>query len=247
MTIKTMEIQLPAVDGPMDGFVAQPEEAGPFPAVIVIMEGFGLNAHIRGVARRYAEAGYVAIAPDLYHRAPGKRVMDYDEVQKLSPLMGSVVDDQIVADVKTTVDYLKHQANVRADRIGITGFCMGGRVAYLAAARLPEDIQAAAVYYGGGIVSADRNEQRPVPPVELTSQIKGAVIGFFGDQDQWISVAQVNQIREALIATGVPSEIHLYAGADHGFFCEERATYHESSAKDAWRRTQEWFARYLKR
>jgi carboxymethylenebutenolidase len=246
MAIRTAQIELPASDSPMDAYVAIPEGSGPFPAVIVIMEAFGLNDHIKDVTRRYANAGYYAIAPDLYHRAPGERVVGYNELPKVMALMGSLTDAQIISDLKTTIDYLKHQPEVRADRIGITGFCMGGRVAYLGIASLPDDLKAAAVYYGGRIVGGDRNEKTPVAPIDLTHQIKGAVIGFFGDQDQGIPVEQVNTIRERLREAGVPSEIHLYQGAGHGFFCDDRAAYHEPSAKDAWARTLAWFEKYLK-
>lgn len=246
MPVQTSEIQLPTQDSPMDAFVAVPEGDGPFPTVIVIMEAFGLNDHIRDVARRYAAAGYYAISPDLYHRSPAPRVVGYEEMQKLMPLMGGLSDAHIEADLRTTLDFLKHQSAVAANRIGITGFCMGGRVAYLAAAYFPEEIKAAAVYYGGRIVGGDRNANSPVAPVDLTPQIRGAVIGFFGDEDRGIPVEQVDAIRAALATAGVPSEVHLYHGAGHGFFCDDRAAFHEASAQDAWRRTQDWFGRYLK-
>src|SRR5439155_20509065 len=128
MASQTSEIQLPATDSPMDAYVARPEGNGPFPAVVVIIEAFGLNEHIKDVTRRYADQGYYAIAPDLYHRAPGEHVVGYNELPKVMGLMGSTSDPQIVSDVKTAVEYLKHQPEVRADRIGITGCCMRGRV-----------------------------------------------------------------------------------------------------------------------
>src|SRR5207244_13090568 len=137
--------------GGMTCFLARPTAPARAPGVIVIQEAFGLNGHIQDVARRIAAEGYVALAPDLYWRAGKQRTVGYDQIGDAIALMQGVSDKDIVADVGSAIGYLERQPFVRSDRIGITGFCMGGRVSYLAACGLPEQIQASALLYCGGI------------------------------------------------------------------------------------------------
>ncbi|HZP41471.1 MAG TPA: dienelactone hydrolase family protein [Candidatus Binatia bacterium] len=235
MELETQTIDVPAEGGSLPGCLARPKTADRSPAVLVIMEAFGLNAHIQDVTRRIAAEGYVAFAPDLYWRGGKGRTVRYDELPAAIALMQTLRDDQVVADLRSAIAYLERQPFVRADRIGITGFCMGGRISYLAAAELPDKIKATAPFYGGGIA------------VDRTPQVRAPVLAFFGEKDPYIPPETVEALRSALARRGKDGEVVVYPGADHGFFCNERGSYQEAAAKDAWTRLLDFFARHLKR
>jgi len=231
-TTSTM-IDVPTPAGAMPAQLSRPAGAGPFPAVVVIQEAFGLNAHIKDVGQRLAGEGYVTIAPDVFHRGGRGRTAGYDELPKALQLMGELTDAGIVEDVRAAVDHLRTLPYVRADRIGITGFCMGGRVSFLAASKLPDAIAAAVPFYGGGIAP------------EWTATVKHPVLAFFGDQDPFIPNEQVETLRAEAKRLGKPVEIVVYAGAPHGFFCNERDSYRPDAAKDAWARLLAFFGEHL--
>ena len=220
--------------GGMPAYVARPAGSGRQPAVVVIQEAFGLNEHIKDVARRFAGEGYVALAPDLFYRGGKGRTARYDDLPKALELMGALKDDEIVADVGSAIAWLEKQPDVRAGRIGITGFCMGGRVSYLAACALPDKIAAAVPYYGGGI------------PVDRTTTLRAPVLAFFGDEDPFIPMDNVDKLRAEAKRLGKNVEIVVYPKAPHGFFCNERDSYRPEAAKDAWEKTKAFFARHLK-
>jgi carboxymethylenebutenolidase len=220
--------------GGMPAYVARPAGTGPWPAVLVIQEAFGLNAHIKDVARRVAAEGYVALAPDLFHRGGTGRTAGYDELPKALELMGALKDDEIVVDVASAIAHLERDLRVRAGRIGIMGFCMGGRVSYLAACALPDKIAAANPYYGGGI------------PVDRTATLRAPVLAFFGEDDPFIPLDQVEKLRTEAARLGKQVEIVVYPKAPHGFFCNERDSYRPDAARDAWERTKTFFARHLR-
>src|SRR5919197_2686397 len=150
MEITTTTIRLRAVDGEMRCHQALPRGPGKFPAVVVIMEAFGLNDHIKDVTERIAREGYAAIAPDLYYRE-SPNVVGYDQLQAAIGLMQTLADAKIIQDLRSVLNHLKAQNFVNADRIGITGVCMGVKIAVLAACKFPEEIKAAVPFYGGGI------------------------------------------------------------------------------------------------
>lgn len=230
----TEMVEIPAATGTMPAFLARPAGDGRSPVVIVIQEAFGLNAHIKDVARRVAAEGYVALAPDLFHRGGKNRVAGYDELPKALQLMGELTDDGITADVGSAIAWLEQQPFARADRLGITGFCMGGRVSYLTACTLPDKIKAAVPFYGGGI------------PVYLTEHLKAPVLAFFGDQDPFIPLDQVELLKSEAKRLGKRVEVVVYPGAPHGFFCNERDSYRPEAAADAWERLKKFFAQHLK-
>jgi carboxymethylenebutenolidase len=220
--------------GGMPAYVAKPGGGTfPWPVVLVIQEAFGLNEHIKDVARRVAGEGYLAVAPDLFHRSGKGRTAGYDELPKALELMGALADDGIVADVSSAIAWAEKQPNVKAGRIGITGFCMGGRVSYLAACALADKITASAPFYGGGI------------PVDRTATLKAPVLAFFGDQDPFIPMDQVEKLRAEAKKLGKQVEIVVYPGAPHGFFCNERDSYRPEAAKDAWEKVKSFFKKYL--
>ncbi len=246
MEITTERVSIPVGGGTMPGYLACPSTPGPHPAVIVWMEIFGVNAHIRDVTERVAKEGYVALAPNFFHRTAPTIEVGYDEAGMAAGIkeMGALRADQMIADAQAAVAFLRARKDVRGDRIGAMGFCIGGHMTYLTAAET--DIVAAASFYGGGIAAPQGPGGQPAP-IQRTNKIRGRMLCLFGGKDQMIDAAQVEQIRTALSEHSVKHEIVVYDAADHGFFCDQRATYHEASAKDAWERVKRLFAEELKK
>jgi len=227
-------VKVRTTDGEMPAFVARPTAAGRHPAVIVVMEAFGLNAHIKDVAGRIAAEGYVAIAPDAYYREPNN-VVGYDQLPEAIRLMTSLRDDKIVSDMGAVVSHLQGQDFVSGDRIGITGFCMGGRISFLTACNNAH-IKASAPFYGGGIGGL----------LDQASKIACPMMLFFGDQDPFIPNEEVENIKSTLARLKKTAEVVVYPGAPHGFFCNERDSYRPDAAQDAWQRLKTFLAKHLK-
>jgi carboxymethylenebutenolidase len=213
--------------------LARPKAAGKHPAVIVVMEAFGLNDHIKDVAKRVAAEGYVVLAPDMYYRE-GSPVATYENLPEAIRLMSGLTDDGIVRDIGAAIGSLQSHEAVKSDRIGITGFCMGGRISFLAACR-NSGIKAAVPFYGGGIGGLLGEADKLSCPTLL----------FFGDKDAFIPNEEVERIQSTLKKLGKPAEVKVYAGAEHGFFCNERSSYNAEAAKDAWKRLLAFFAQHL--
>lgn len=245
MEITSGMVQVPATDGSMSAFAARPTAAGKYPAVIVVQEAFGLNAHIKDVAARLAREGYATLAPDLYYREQGA-VVGYDNLPEAIRLMMGLWDDKIVKDMDAAISYLQQQPAVRGDRIGVTGFCMGGRVTFLTACLNPT-VKAAVPFYGGGIASVMQpGERTPKAPLEYTDKLAAPMLLFFGEDDAFIPLNQVDTIKHRLAALKKNAETVVYPGAPHGFFCEERDSYRADAAKDAWTRLLKFFGQHLK-
>jgi carboxymethylenebutenolidase len=243
MNVETRSANLKTPDGTMPAHVARPKGAsGQLAAVIVVQEAFGLNHNIQEIAERIAAEGYHAVAPNFYYREGGKAV-GYGELQEAIGLMGRWTDAQIVADVRAAVAALESDRGVRADRIGITGFCMGGRVSYLAACEIPA-IRAAVPFYGGGI-AGPQFTPGAAAPVSLTAKMRAAVQLHFGENDAYIPLTAVEDIRRTLEREKKDFEVHVYKGAGHGFFCRERADYNEEASKLAWERAKAFFKKHL--
>ena len=220
------------VDGQtMRCFAAMPEGAGPHPAVIVIQHAGGVDDFIQTMASRLADAGFAAIAPDLYHRDDPSS--GADAMRRMMRLR----DPNIIADVRAAKAHIAAQVGVRGDRVGITGFCMGGRVAYLMATQDPE-LSASVVFYGGNIM---------VPwgegpaPFEGTANINCPVLGLFGEDDGNPNPADVAKIDAEMTRLGKPHEFHSYKGAGHAFMNEGRPSHREDAAADAWKRATGFF------
>jgi carboxymethylenebutenolidase len=226
-----------AVEGQeMRCYVAEPSGAGPYPAVVVIQHAGGVDDFVRTMTDRVAEAGFAGVAPDLYHREEPNSSDD--------PLtrMGRLRDATIVTDVSAAIEHARALANVRGDRIGITGFCMGGRVAYLMAAQNAA-LRAAVVFYGGNIMVPWGDGPAPF---ELSERIGCPVLGLFGEEDGNPNPADVAKLDAELTRLGKAHEFHSYAGAGHAFMSEGRPSYRPEAAADAWRRCLAWFDRHLK-
>jgi carboxymethylenebutenolidase len=237
--MRTRDQHVDTADGPMRIYEAVPD-GEPRDAVIVIQEAFGVNPHIEDVTRRVADAGYHAVAPDMFHRTGGG-VVDYGDFGSVIPhFVGIGDDDAILADVDATIGYLRNLGFTH-DRIGIVGFCFGGRVSFLVASQ--RALGAAVGFYGGGIVTA-RFPQFPAL-VNGSKQMRAPWLGLFGDLDQSIPPEDVEQLRAALTDAPVDAEIVRYADAEHGFNCDARPAYNAPAAADAWKRTLDWFACHL--
>ena len=169
MSIVTETVDVSTPDGPMAAVVSRPDDNEPDPGIIVIQEIFGVNSNIQDIARRLAEEGYVAAAPDLFHRSGRLTTFAYTDFDGARAAVGALTDDGVVSDVSAVARYLGSQSTVAGVEIGITGYCYGGRVSFLSAARVPE-IRAAAVYYGGGIVPNPSQPARGIPPIELAGR-----------------------------------------------------------------------------
>jgi carboxymethylenebutenolidase len=223
-------------DGRMRCYVSAPSGTAPHPAVVVIQHAGGVDDFIRRMSDRVAEAGFVALAPDLYHRE------DPNSSDDPMTRMGRLRDASILSDVDAALDHAGGLPEVDGGQIGITGFCMGGRVAYLMAASNAA-FKAAVVFYGGNIMVPWG--QGPAP-LELSSQIGCPVLGLFGEDDPNPSPADVARIDAELTRLGKTHEFHSYPGAGHAFMNEERPSYREDAAEDAWPRCIAWFEQHLK-
>jgi carboxymethylenebutenolidase len=239
MAVKAEWVTTKTPDGDMRVYVASPEGSGPFPAIIVIMEIFGVNEHIQEVTRRYAEEGFVAASPEVYHRLAQKEA-SYEDMQVAFGLRQQLTDDQVMMDVDATYELLNNRPNVHKGQVGIVGYCYGGRVAYLAATRNP-NLKAVASYYGGRIVADE-----PDAPVNASANIKAPMILFFGEKDQSIPMDQVQKIDQTLKSLNKDYELVTYPQAGHGFFCDHRPAHYSAEASaDAWPKTIQFFQRNL--
>jgi len=225
------EVSYPGKGGALKAYLAAPGGAGPFPAVIVVQEWWGLDAHIKDVARRLAGEGYFTVAPDLYSRQ-GNRVTNDPNIA--AELMEGLKQSDGIDDLLSTINWIKTQSAAKATRIGIIGFCMGGSYATLAPC-VTRDIKAAAPFYG------------EIPPDEKLRELNCPMFYAYGENDGWIQRSDVDRLAGALRKFNKPGEVRVYKGCSHGFFNDTRAdVYSASDAKDAWSRTLKLFEENLK-
>ena len=238
MEITSTTVQLNTSDGKMEAYESRPKNGGARPGIIVLMEAFGVNSHIKDVTERVAREGYVAIAPDLYHRE-SERLVSYKDMGKAVEIMKRLQDPKVMDDVGAAIAHLKSQSYLKQGAIGVTGFCMGGRFTYLTAAHHNKDIKAAVAFYGGGIPAGKPS------PLDRTGEITCPITLFFGGKDPLIPQEHVDKINQTLKDQKKNFSLKLYPEATHGFFCNERESYHQESAKDAWEKTKSFFAQHL--
>ena len=224
----------------MGAYRAKPKGKANLPVIIVVQEIFGLHEWIRDIVRRFAKAGYYAIAPDLYQRqGDATKVADFKQL--FAEIVSKVPDAQVMADLDALTQFVgKDGGNAR--RIGITGYCWGGRITWLYAAHNPK-LKAGVAWYGR--VKGAATELQPQNPIELVSAINAPVLGLYGARDKGIPVADVEAMNAALKAAKKPSSIHLYPEADHGFLADYRPSYNEAAARDGWSRALAHFKKYL--
>jgi carboxymethylenebutenolidase len=206
--------------------------------VVVVQEAFGVNDHIEDVVRRFAEAGYLAVAPHLFHRT-GDPKLGYGNMEEVMPHMKALSPETILEDMDVAIDHLG-TAGITLDRIGVVGFCMGGTVTLLISTERP--VGAGVTFYGGGVTQG----RFGFPPlVEVAPHLQAPWLGLFGDLDQGIPVDDVEALRAAAATSDLPTEVVRYPDAGHGFHCDQRDSYHAESAADAWQRTLAWFEEHL--
>lgn len=241
--IKTDSVKIANGSLEIAAYLARPADTGTFPGVVVLQEIFGVNDHIQEVTRRIAQEGYVAIAPALYQRqAPGFETgYTQQDIQIGRKYKEQTTAKELLIDIQATINYLISQTPAKANAIGCIGFCFGGHVAYLAAT-LP-DIYATASFYGAGITTMTPGGGKPT--ITRTKDIKGTLYLFFGTEDASIPSEQVDQIEKELNDNQIMHRIFRYEGADHGFFCDQRASYNEAAAADAWVEVKHLFREVL--
>jgi carboxymethylenebutenolidase len=232
------DIKIPEPNGEIPGYRAMPSSGGPFPVALVVCEVFGLQEHIKDICRRFAKQGYLAVAPDFFSRQGD--VSKLDNPADLMKIVSKVSDAQVMADLDAAVEWAsKNKGN--AAKLGITGFCWGGRVTWLYAAHSPK-LKAGVAWYGR--VVGDPTELQPKNPIDLVPSLKAPVLGLYGGKDQGIPLESVERMREVLKKARNPSEIIVYPDAGHGFFADVRPSYRKEDAQDGWKRLLAWFKKY---
>jgi carboxymethylenebutenolidase len=230
-------VLIPARDRDLPAYAARPKGGAKAPVVLVVQEIFGVHEYIRDICRRLAKQGYVAVAPELYVRQGDPSAIP-DIPTLLKTLVSQVPDEQVMADLDAAAAWAVKSAGGDGARLGITGFCWGGRISWLYAAHNPA-LKAAVAWYGrlGGEASANT----PRHPLDVVAALKAPVLGLYGGADQGIPLDSVEKMRAALKAAGKPGEIVVYDGAPHAFHADYRPSYREQPAQDGWRRMLEWF------
>jgi carboxymethylenebutenolidase len=230
------EVKIPVSDGEIPGYRAMPAEGGPFATILVVQEVFGVHEHIKDICRRLAKAGYFAVAPALYARQGDvTKMSNMDDVMKV---VAKVPEPEVASDLDATVAWAGTTGKADVAKLGITGFCWGGRQVWLYAAHNPK-VKAAIAWYGP--LQRPKSEMTPVDPIDVVPQLKVPVLGLYGGADGGIPMTQIQAMQDALKAAGSPSEIVVYPDTPHGFNADYRASYRPEQAKDGWKRLLAWF------
>jgi carboxymethylenebutenolidase len=233
------DVRIPTGTGDIPGYRAVPKgHGGRLPLLLVVHEIFGVHEHIKDVCRRLAKQGYFAIAPELFVRQGDvSKLTDFNDIRKI---VAQVSDAQVLADLDSTVGFARSSGAADVARLGITGFCWGGRIAWLYAAHSPA-LKSAVAWYGR--LDGDREPLHPRHPVDVAAGLHAPVLGLYGGQDQSIPEAQVTAMRRALASGPVAaqrSEIKVYPQAGHAFFADYRPSYRADAAEDGWKRMLVW-------
>jgi carboxymethylenebutenolidase len=230
------EVKIPVSDGQVPAYRAQPAEGGHFPVILVVQEIFGVHEHIKDVCRRFAKLGYLAIAPELYARQGD--VSGLQDFQEILKIVSKVPDAQVMSDLDAAVAWAMMTGKADTARLGITGFCWGGRIVWLYGAHNP-NLKAGVAWYGRLVGPAE--ELHPKHPVDLAGSISAPILGLYGEADTGIPVATVERMRAALKDAGKHCEIVLYPNTPHAFFADYRPSYRKEQADDGWKRLWAWF------
>ena len=232
------EVSIPVSGGAIPAYRARPAGKKNAPVMLVTQEIFGVHEHIKDICRRFAKLGYYAVAPSLYARYgdPGKYDMAHLE-QLMTGIVRKVPDAEVMSDLDSTVAFAKGEG-ADTQRLGMIGFCWGGRIVWLYAAHNPS-LKAGVAFYGP--LRGDANTLRPHTAIDLAPQIQTPVLGLYGGLDMGITAADIEAMRSALTRSGnTKSRIDVFADAQHGFFADYRASYNEADAKIAWTRALDW-------
>src|SRR5690242_3154884 len=226
--LKAGDAMVKVAGGDMPVYFARPANAQNPPVILVAMEIFGLHEYIKDVTRRLAHLGAFAIAPNYYFRS-GQDLTTITEMPKLMPIVNAKTDTELFADLDATVAWAKSQGG-DTNRLGIMGFCRGGRTVWEYSAHNP-NLKAGVAFYGTVIDPPTQSQVWPKSPMQLASEMKAPVLGLYGAEDQGIPVAQVDQMKAALAAANKTAEFHIYPGAPHGFEADYRPSYRKDAAR----------------
>lgn len=230
-------LTIPTSSGPMDIYVAASETQSKQPVIIVLQEAFGVNSHIKDICHRFSQEGYLAVAPELFHRRARHLQIDYIDRKAFLPLLGELSNDDLLEDIDATIGFLKDLPSADTSKVFTIGFCMGGFASLLAATKF--NLSGAISYYGAGISRA-REGIGLMPFTNRFSEIECPLLLFFGADDASINHEDRERVREALDKNSVQFEMEVFPGCDHGFFCNERKTFDQAFASQSWKKTLQW-------
>ena len=227
--------------GNMPVYFARPANVANPPVILVCMEIFGLHEWVKDITRRVGHLGAFAIAPNYYFRAEtgGVDLTKIDEMPKLFPIVNAKTDTELFADLDATVAWAKSQGG-DTNKLGIMGFCRGGRNVWHYSTHNP-DLKAGVAFYGSLI---DKSDAAPKSSIDLAAEVKAPVLGLYGAEDQGISIDNVNTMKAALQKAGKTAEFKIYPGAPHGFHADYRPSYRKEAAEDGWKQMTDWFKKY---
>ena len=230
------EVQIPVVDGLIPAYRAAPASGGPFPTVLVIHEIFGVHEWIKDVCRRLAHAGYFAVAPSLNARQGD--VAKAPDMPSVMAIMGQVPDAEVASDLDATIAWAATTGKVDTERVGVTGFCWGGRQTWLYAEHNPK-VRAAVAWYGP--LGYPTNSLHPKNAPDLIAQLQVPVLGLYGGADAGIPKSQIVAFAAALKRAGKDCQVIIYPDAPHGFAADYRPSYRAAAAGDGWQHMLQWF------
>jgi carboxymethylenebutenolidase len=229
-------VKIPTADVEIPAYRAMPDSGGPFPVVLVVQEIFGVHEHIKDVCRRFAKAGYLAVAPEMYARQGD--VSNLKEIPEIIKIVSKVPDKQVMSDLDHAVAWAKKSGKGDTSKLGITGFCWGGRIVWLYSAH-SKDLKAGVAWYGRLVGNTD--QLHPKNPIDLAGKLNAPILGLYGGADEGIPVKTIDQMREALKAAGRSDEINVYPDTPHGFHADYRPSYRKEAAEDGWKKLLEFF------
>jgi carboxymethylenebutenolidase len=238
--LATQSVHLKTTNGPLPAYVAAPAGKGPFPVILVVQEIFGVHEHIKDVCRRFAKLGAMAIAPDLFARQAD--VTKISDIQEILRVVAKVPDAQVSSDLDSAIAWAEESGRASKDKLGVTGFCWGGRITWLYAVHNPK-LRAAVAWYGR--VTGERSPIQPEQPIDLVAGLHVPVLGLYGAKDKGISVASVETMKAAVLKSSkAKCEFVIYPEAGHAFFADYRPSYSKAAAEDGWKRAVTWFEKH---
>lgn len=238
--LEAADVKFPVADGQCPAYVVHPKAAGKHPCILLVSEIFGLHEHIRDLARRLGKAGYAVIAPDYFQRfGDPSKLSTIDEIR---PIVAKETLPLQLGDSDSAIAWISKQSFADGARVGVTGFCWGGKVTWMMATHSPP-VKAGVAWYGGLKRPASATDNAPYP-LDMIGAIKAPVLGLYGALDKGIKVEDVRLMQQKLKDARKDCEIVIYEDADHGFNADYRPSYNEKAAKDAWARMLAWFKKH---
>lgn len=236
------EIKIQTGNGEIPAYRAMPDKKGKkFPVVLVVHEIFGVHEWIQDICRRFAKAGYMAIAPELYARQGDvSKIKDFNAL--IREVVSKVPDSQVMADLDACIKYAKDSKSGKSKKVAVTGFCWGGRITWLYAAHNPK-VKAGGAWYGRVVANPNQpvSELQPKAAIDIVKSLKVPVLGLYGGLDKGIPLDGVQRMQDELKKGKSGSEIIVYPNADHGFLADYRPSYNKEAGEEAWKRLLEWF------